>query len=475
MEQVDRGFGAINSALKAIVFAPISLLGSAEIPLAVGLLICAAVFFTLRLGWPQIRGFRHGIDVVRGVYDRPDEEGEVSSWQALTSALSATVGLGNIGGVAIAIALGGPGAAFWLIVAGFLGMASKFAEVTLALIYRETRFDGRVMGGGMIYLTKGFAEQGFPKLGQAIGYLFAFCCVGASFGGGNTMQVSQSLGVLRPMFPMLDAAPWIYGLTMSFAVGVVILGGIRRIAAIADKIVPTMCGGYVVLVLYILAAHASAIPGACMEIVAQAWRPEACYGGFLGVVVIGFQRAAFSNEAGMGSSAIAHCAAKTSHPVREGVVALLEPFIDTVVVCTMTALLIVVTDAYRAPAYAALRANNDGAALTAAAMAQVSPVFPYLLAFAVVLFAYSTMISWSYYGERCWAYIFGDRASLTYRLLFCTFVFLGSVASPGNILEFGDLLIFAMAMPNLVGVVWMAPKVRASLDEYLHRLKRGEF
>jgi AGCS family alanine or glycine:cation symporter len=354
-------------------------------------------------------------------------------------------------------------------------MTAKFTEVTLGQKYREIRPDGKVLGGGMLYLGKGLAELGVPRLGKVLAVAFAVICIGASFGGGNAFQVNQSLNALTETFPVLGQYPWAYGLGMAVLTGIVIIGGIRRIAEVADKIVPFMCGIYVLTALYILFDNASLVPGAFGAIIDGAFTPAAGYGGFIGVLVTGFRRAAFSNEAGAGSAAIAHSAARTPYPVREGIVALLEPFIDTVIVCTMTALVIVITGAYSDPAYEAIRAANNGAALTSRAFGQHITWFPYILAIAVMLFAYSTMISWSYYGERCWVWLFGDGSSRIFQVMFLVVVFLGSIVTSTNVLNFGDLMILGMAFPNLLGVFLLSGKVRKDLDDYWTKYKKGEF
>lgn len=484
-QTLDSQLGDVNGAMAGFIFYDLASLisdptaeGHIKIPLAVLMLVLAAIFFTLRMGLPQLKAFGHAIAVVRGKYDDPNAKGEVSSFQALTAALSATVGLGNIGGVAIAVATGGPGATFWMICAGFLGMASKLTECSLGQMYRETRPNGQVMGGAMYYLSNGLKEMKLGGLGKVLAILFCIFCIGASFGGGNTFQVSQSMGVVKTVVPYLEGREWIYGAVLSILVAVVILGGIKRIASTAEKIVPFMCSIFVLSCLAVLAMNIGEIPGAVGKIISGAFNAEALGGGFLGVLMIGFQRAAFSNEAGIGSAAIAHAAAKVPHPSREGIVALLEPFIDTIVVCTMTALVIVITGAYNDPdpALVAMRAADDGAALTNAAMTSaLGDWFKYVLSVAVFLFAYSTMISWSYYGERCWAYMFGDKTSIIYKIIFVCFVFIGSIVSAKNVLDFGDLLIFGMAFPNIVGVVLLSGKVKAKLDDYLTRLKAGEY
>ena len=390
------------------------------------------------------------------------------------AALSATVGLGNIAGVAIAVMTGGPGAVFWMIIAGFLGMSAKFVECTLGQKFREVRSDGRIMGGAMFYLSRGLKEMKLAPLGKVLGVIFAVLCVFASFGGGNAFQVNQSLRAVEQTVPALKNLHWLYGVIMAVLVGVVIIGGIRRIAATAEKIVPFMCGIYVLACLWILLMNVTAIPAALGTIVSEAFSPRAGYGALLGVLVLGFRRAAFSNEAGVGSAAIAHAAAKTEYPVREGFVALLGPFIDTIVVCTMTALVIVITGAYDNPDNVKFVAENNGAGLTSVAMGEQISWFPLVLSAAVVLFAYSTMISWSYYGERCWAYLFGDRASMAYRIIFLVFVVLGSVMSATNVLELSDLMILGMAFPNILGVVLLSGLVKRELDDYWRKLKAGE-
>nr|WP_217910138.1 amino acid carrier protein [Pseudenhygromyxa sp. WMMC2535] len=462
---IERVEGATKSELVGV---------NSGVPIVALWLLLGAIYFTVRMGFINLRAFRHAIDVVRGVYDNPDDEGEVSHFQALASALSATVGLGNIAGVALAVSLGGPGAVLWMILAGFLGMSSKFVECTLAQIYRKKRPDGRVLGGPMTYLDEGLAERGWRPLGKVLAVVFAVMCIGGSLGGGNTFQVSQSLGILRTQFPVFDDMPWLYGLVMAVLVGVVILGGIQRIAATAEKIVPLMCGVYVFACLLILLMNVGAIPAAFGRIFAEAFTPKAGFGGFVGVMVMGIRRAVFSNEAGVGSASIAHSAAKTEYPVREGIVALLEPFIDTVVVCTMTGLVIVITGAFEDPANYDVIAAQEGAALTARAMGGEISWFPWVLTIAVVLFAYSTMISWSYYGERCFVYLFGDRASTAYKIIYVVFVFLGSVITAGNILSFGDLMILSMGFPNILGLVLLSGKVKGQLDEYMGKLRRDE-
>lgn len=475
-ETLDAWVGILVKNLASVMFFDVLFFTDQfKLPFAVAWLVCGAVFFTFRMGFINIRAFRHAIDCVRGRFDNPQDVGEVNHFQALATALSATVGLGNIAGVAIAIAVGGPGAMFWMMLAGFLGMTSKFTECTLGQIYREIRSDGHVMGGAMEYLSRGLAEIGWARLGRVLAILFSIMCIGGSLGAGNAFQVSQSLTAVKQTIPLLATYPWIYGLSMAFLVGVVIIGGIRRIAHVTQAVVPFMCIIYVLACLWVILTHVEHVPAAFSMILSEAFSPAAGYGGFLGVLIVGFQRAAFSNEAGIGSAAIAHSAAKTAYPVREGIVALLEPFIDTIVVCTMTALVIVITGVYNSPETALLVQERQGAALTAAAFSTVIDWFPLILSLSVVLFAYSTMISWSYYGERCWSYLFGDQSSMAFRIMFVIFVFLGSVTSPSNVLDFSDLMILSMAFPNILGLYLMHGRVRAHLVEYWARFKQGDF
>lgn len=448
------------------------------VPLAVLWLVLGAIFFTFRMGLVQLRAFKHAVRVTKGDYSDPNDEGEVSHFQALTAALSATVGLGNIAGVAIAISLGGPGATVWMIFAGFLGMASKFTECTLGQMYRQVRPDGSVMGGAMYYLSNGLKEMGLGGLGKVLAVLFAVLCVGGSFAGGNSFQVNQSMAALAETVPFIADNGWVYGLIMTVLVGVVIMGGLQRIAQVAERIVPAMCGIYVLAALWVIVSNASIVPDAFGKIWAGAFTPMAGFGGLVGVLIQGFKRAAFSNEAGVGSAAIAHSAARTPYAVREGIVALLEPFIDTIIVCTMTALVIVISGAYDPTlndgVFAPYLADGNGAGLTSKAFGQHISWFPYVLSIAVVLFAFSTMISWSYYGERCFVWLFGDKSSTYYKVMFLAFVFLGSVITAKEVLDFGDLMILGMAFPNVLGLVLLSGKVKTAFNDYWGKLESGE-
>lgn len=447
--------------------APLKNPGQVSLPFIVTWLVLGAIFFTLRMGFISIRGFRHAIDVTLGRYDHAGDRGEISHFQALSSALSATVGLGNIAGVAVAVGLGGPGAVFWLIVAGFLGMSSKFTECTLGQMYRVTDSQGHLSGGPMRYLHLGLQELGLGSFGRVLAVVFAVMCIGGSFGGGNMFQANQSYVAVAEQLPFLADKAWIYGLFLAVITGAVIIGGIKSIGAAASVIVPVMCGVYVIASLFVLAVNWEQLPAAFGSILAGAFTPEAGYGGLLGVLITGFRRAAFSNEAGIGSASIAHSAAATEEPVREGIVALLEPFIDTIVICTMTGLVVVVTGVYKTH-------PGEGVLMTSEAFRTVIPWFPAVLALTVFLFAYSTMISWSYYGERCWAYLFGEGYSLLYRSIFLVFAFLGAVFKLGNVLDFSDLMVLGMAFPNIIGLFLLSGKVRAALDDYWGRYTSGQ-
>lgn len=438
------------------------------IPFIVLWLVLGAMFFTVRMAFINIRGFTHAIKVTKGDYDDPSDPGEITHFQALSSALSATVGLGNIAGVAIAVSLGGPGAIVWMVIAGFLGMTSKFTECTLGQMYRKVDEDGRVLGGPMRYLSAGLAEMNLGMIGKLLAVMFVILCIGGSLGGGNMFQANQSYAAVKEAVPWFEGKAWVYGLMLAFIVGLVILGGIKRIGTAAGVIVPFMCLIYVLAGLFVIVVNASAIPSAFGTMFAGAFSMKAGFGGLIGTLVVGFQRAAFSNEAGTGSASIAHSAASTDEPVREGIVALLEPFIDTIIVCTMTGLVVTITGAY----------TNEGLAgveMTSSAFASVLPWFPYVLSVAVVLFAFSTMISWSYYGERCAIWLFGDTASVPYKFMFLIFVFLGAVLNLGNVLGFSDLMILGMAFPNILGLFLLSGKVKGALNEYWQKLENGEF
>lgn len=470
-------FEQINSFLASFFFFDIFIgkVEGAPMPFIVAWLIVGGVFLTFRFGFINIRMFTHAFKIIIGKYKTADDVGEITPFQSLTTALSATVGLGNIAGVAIAISVGGPGATFWMILAGFFGMTLKFTEVTLAQIYRQKRPDGRIMGGAMQYLSIGLATKGYTKIGNMLAAVFAFLAIGASLGAGNAFQTSQAMGALSERIPFFQHYPIVFGLIMATVVGFVIIGGIRRIAHTAEKIVPLMVIIYLITSLWILIHHASAVPHAISVIFYEAFALDAAAGGLIGVIVQGFKRAAFSSEAGIGSAAIVHSTASVKYPVRQGMVALYEPFIDTIVICTMTALVIVTTGVYDpGGTFADLVATKQGAALTAAAYGTVISWFPAVLSFIIVLFAFSTMISWSYYGERSWTYLFGEKYTLGYKLIFILFIILASITNASTLLEFSDLLMLGMALPNLIGLYVLQGDVKANLDIYLTKWKQGE-
>jgi AGCS family alanine or glycine:cation symporter len=438
-------------------------------PLIIAVLVAGGVYYTFFFGWLSIRAFTHSIDVIRGRFDNPNDPGEISHFQALTSALSATVGLGNIGGVAIAVGTGGPGAVFWMVLTALFGMSSKLASCTLAVMYRNVREDGHVSGGPMYYLEHGLAKKGLRPLGRTLAVVYALLVIGGSFGGGNMFQANQTIEVLSTVSPVFKELSWLIGIIMAGFVAVVIIGGIRRIGNVTSRLVPGMCILYVTASLFIILSHATEIPALLGRIVAEAFNGSAIYGGFLGVLIMGVRRAAFSNEAGLGSAAFAHAAAKTDEPAREGIVAMIGPFIDTIVICLMTAMVCMITGVFEDP-----ELKDKGVAMTAAAFESFIPGARYVLAIAVVLFAYSTMISWSYYGERAWEYLFGDGATLIYRAIFVGFVFVGSVTALKNVLDFSDAMILGMAFPNIVGGIILSPQIKEVLNDYWARYKSGE-
>ncbi len=461
----------VVDSIEAVIFFDVAFWDpDVTLPLVVLWLIAGATFFTLRFQFVNFRAFRHAIDCTRGRYTDPKSTGEISHFQALSAALSATVGLGNIAGVAFAVGIGGPGAIFWMVLAGFLGMSSKFAECTLGQLYRVTRADGHVSGGGMHYLRDGLAEIGFARLGKALSVIFALMCIGGSLGGGNMYQANQSFAQVAEVLPIMagKGGAIVFGLILAALVGVVIIGGIKRIGEVAAGLVPFMCILYVVCGISLLVAHAGSLGSAVTTIVSEAFSWQAGAGGFFGALIQGFRRAAFSNEAGAGSAAIVHSAARTDEPVREGVVALLEPFVDTIVVCTITGLVIVVTGAHLQPDV------GGGIAMTSWAFETVFPWFPPVLTLIAVLFAFSTMISWSYYGEQCWARLFGVRTILLYKGLFLLFVWLGSIFNASAVIDFGDAMILGMAFPNMFGVVLLSGRIKRELDKYLGKLRSGQ-
>jgi len=513
-EKIDKAFGSATGWFVELIFAEIKFSEELSVPWVLIVLILGALYFTLYFGFINVRGFKTSINIVRGKYDNLEEghevtssnifpgsekdddsidnpdtirvegehHGEVTHFQALTAALSATVGLGNIAGVAVALSLGGPGATFWMILAGLLGMSSKFVECTLGVKYREIGADGTVYGGPMYYLKKGIKGP----LGKVLAVVFAIMCIGGSFGGGNMFQVNQAFEMVQSVTggeqSSLAGYGWLFGLVMAVLVGIVIIGGIKKIASVTDKIVPFMVGIYALAVIAVLVMNYDLIPTAFGQILDGAFGWDSIAGGAIGVVMIqGFKRAAFSNEAGIGSASIAHSAVKTKHPSSEGLVALLEPFIDTVVVCTMTALVIIISNmgadgVINGDVMTYGEEVKKGVEATSIAFSKSISWFPYVLTVAVILFAFSSMISWSYYGFQAWTFLFGKSKAVgnLYKILFCMFVVIGGAISLGSVINFSDAMIFAMLVPNMIGLVFLAPKVRDELKKYLGKVKTME-
>ncbi|MAX71510.1 MAG: alanine glycine permease [Flavobacteriaceae bacterium] len=530
-EQINQAFAPVSNFFSKLIFFTVF-----DTPFVLILLVFSALFFTVYFGFPNFRYFWRAIQTVRGKYEDIENHGakilygeegiangvdmntvkdfeshiesldddlaidgdiidtirdessagEVSHFQALATAVSGTVGNGNIAGVALAIALGGPGATFWMIICGLLGMSTKFVECTLGVQYRDVGTDGTIYGGPMYYLTKGLKEKGFATLGKIAAVLFAVFCIGGSFGGGNAAQSNQATIVLKELFNLesTGAGFWI-GIVLAVLVGIVIIGGIKRIASVTEKIVPFMAIMYLAACIYIVLANIGLMDDAIALIIEEAFNPRAIgVGSIIGVLLVGFKRAAFSNEAGAGSASIAHSAVRTKYSASEGLVALLEPFIDTVVICTMTALVIIIFNFNGAFEYGGDGSgaviidgmSYEGAGITSKAFAEFIPFSQIFLTIAVVLFAVSTMISWSYYGLQAWKYLFGrgKTADLVYKLLFLTFVVIGAAANMKSIWDFSDAMIFAMIFPNMVGLFFLFPVVKQQLTRYLSAIKLKE-
>lgn len=466
-EKINEAIAPLTELIFSVIFfAPFSIAGK-PIPFILVWLAGTALFLTVYFRFLNLRSFGIALKTVRGKYSKPNDPGEITHFQALTAALSATVGLGNIAGVAIAISKGGPGGAFWMIVIGLLGMTTKFAECTLGVRYRDIDKDGKVHGGPMKYLTKGLAERGLAPLGKFLGIVFAVLCIGASLGGGNMFQVNQAcsqfIQISGGSSSILADYRWVFGVVVAVLVGVVIIGGIRRIAHVTSRLVPLMCITYLLGAFAVLVIHAGEIPSAVGLIVSQAFTPDAYVGGLIGALLVGIQRGTFSNEAGIGSAPIAHSAVKTSKPASEGTAALLEPFIDTVIVCSMTALVIVVTGNYGESLSGA-----NGIEVTSSAFESVISWFPFVLFIAVTLFAFSTLLSWSYYGQQAWRTIFGNSkpADLSYKLLFCFCIVIGAAMSLGAVTDFSDGMLLGMCFPNLIGVYLLLPIVKKELVSF---------
>ncbi len=485
-QQVNDIFAASTGWFVNLIFANLPFTG---FPWIVLWLVVGATVFTIYFGFVQFRAFGHAIALVKGDYSDPSDAGEVSHFQALATALSGTVGLGNIAGVAVAVGIGGPGATFWMIVAGLLGMASKFTECTLGVKYRNEYPDGRVSGGPMYYMVKGFRERGVGG-GGIMAIVFSIFCIGGALGGGNMFQANQAhaqlVNITGGAESFLAGKGWLTGVIMAAVVFAVIIGGIKSIAQVTEKIVPLMGILYVGSALIVILVNYQMIGWAFGQIFAGAFTGLGIAGGFVGALIQGFRRAAFSNEAGVGSAAIAHSAVRTKEPITEGFVSLLEPFIDTVVICTMTALVIVISGVLTVDQTTGLYVVEEGrivtagglsgVELTSAAFATGMSWFPFVLAVAVVLFAFSTMISWSYYGLKAWTYLFGEGRSreLVFKLIFCAFVVIGAAAQLGAVIDFSDAMIFAMAVVNIIALYLLMPIVKRELISYQTRLRAGE-
>jgi len=462
---IDNIFGIFVGYLFAVLFYKI--LG---FPLIVLILLVGSITFTFYFRFINVRGFTHAIDIIKGKYDNPKDDGQISHFQALTSALSATIGLGNIAGVAVAVSLGGPGAVFWMILIAFFSMSAKFVSCTLGQLYRQVNPDGSIDGGPMYYLEKGLGELGMGTLGKVLGILYAIFIIGGAFGGGNMFQANQSYALVGSLTGISSLT---YGIILAILVGVVIIGGIERIGQTTEKIVPTMVVLYVGASLFVILTNLDKLGGVVASIMSEAFSPNAIYGGLIGVLVTGIKRAVFSNEGGVGSASIAHSAAKTDEPVREGIVAMVGPFIDTIIVCFMTASVILITKDTN-PLYQ-VGGGINGVELTSAAFGSVISWFPIILSIVVFLFSYSTMISWYYYGNKGWKYLFGDTTIPVYQTLYLGCTVLGAIASLGNVMDFSDLMILSCAVPNIIGALFLLPKLRVHLNDYWTRYQAGKF
>lgn len=487
---IDGAFTPVSDALTAFVFDLGFPVAGTTFPWIVAWLVLAAAIFTIYFGFVQFRAFGLAVKILRGKYTRKDEPGEITHFQALTSAVSGTVGLGNIAGVGVAVTIGGAGATFWMVLAGLLGMCTKFVECTLGVKYREIHEDGTVSGGPMHYLRKGVAERIPGAFGTVLGKVLAgfaaLFLLAFGIGGGNMYQANQTFAQLQSVTGGETgalggaAAGFIFGIALAALVGAVIFGGITSIGRVTSRLVPAMAIMYVAACLIVIIVNIGQVPAAFGAIFAGAFTAEGVAGGTIGALIVGFTRAAFSNEAGLGSASIAHSAVRTENPVTEGYVALLEPFIDTVVICTMTALTIVIagsafwTDAQAA--YVTSGETADGVLVTSSAFETVIPWFPYVLTLAVALFAISTMITWGYYGQKAWTYLFGKSVftERIYQGVFCYFIVVGSVLTFGSVLDFADAVLFLLALFNITGLYILAPVVKQEMRDYREKLRTGE-
>ena len=489
LEQINEMFGYLVAFLAPILFFEVN-----GFPLIVLVLLIGSLTFTLYFKFINIKGFRHSIDIIKGKYDNPRDTGQISHFQALTSALSATIGLGNIAGVAVAVSLGGPGAVFWMVFIAFFSMSAKFVSATLGQLYRKINDDGSVSGGPMYYLSQGLSDRSedgwilnkraYPVLGKILAAMYAVFIIGGAFGGGNMFQANQSYELFgKPINQFLSNysifniqlgfPDYLYGIILAILVGIVIVGGIKRIGETTEKIVPLMVVLYVGASLFVILTNIEKLPFILSSIFNQAFNPDAAYGGFIGALVVGIKRAVFSNEGGVGSASIAHAAAKTDEPVREGIVAMIGPFIDTIIVCFMTASVILIT-ADANPLYK-VGGGINGAELTSAAFGTTISWFPSILSIVVFLFSFSTMISWYYYGDKGWKYLFGTSSIRVYQGMYLSAVVLGSIASLGNVIDFSDMMILSCAFPNIIGCMFLLPILKEKLNEYWSKHTNGEF
>lgn len=465
----------LTDVISAFIFYSVPIAG-ADVPLIVCWLIFAAIFFTFYMGFVNFRGFTHAVSIVRGALKDDKHEGEISHFQALSTAMSGTIGVGNIAGVAITVSLGGAGAIFWLILAGLVGMTTKFVECTLGVKYRVLNPDGTVSGGPMYYLRDGLAQKGFPRLGNYLGKFFAVSIVIGCLGAGNMFQSNQAYVQLVEVSggtnsPLVGYG-WLVGLALAIMVGLIIVGGIKSIANVTARLVPFMIMIYVVGAVIVLTMNAAAIPGAIGAIFAGAFTMHGVSGGFIGIMILGFQRAAFSNEAGLGSAAIAHSAVKTDEPLSEGFVALLEPFIDTVVICTLTGLVLITT----LPHEVLTGGGLSGIELTSSAFENNISWAPVPLSMVALMFAFSTMLAWAYYGIKGWTFLVGEGKlkERAFGVVFCIFIVIGASIQLSVILDFADALIFVMAIPNIIGLYILAPDVKKDLQVYMAKLKEAQ-
>ncbi|SHG54461.1 alanine/glycine:cation symporter family protein [Flagellimonas flava] len=488
-QRINDSFMPFAQWWEALILGTINIFG-AQIPVVLLLLILGALFFTIYFKGVNVRLFPTSLRIVRGNYDSLDrgsedgEHGEVNHFQALATAVSGTVGLGNISMVAVAISIGGPGATFWMILAGLLGMSTKFVECTLGVVYRDIDAKGNVFGGPMYYLSKGLKSKGYKNLGKVLAAIFAVLCIGASLGGGNAFQTNQAAAQIIGQFGIQhEAAGTLIGIAIAILVGIVIIGGIKRIAKVTEKTVPFMALLYVLAALFIIISNIDLVDDALAAIVKDAFSPKATVtGGFIGVMIQGFRRAAFSNEAGAGSSAIAHSAVKTRYAASEGLVGLLEPFIDTVLICTMTAVVLILFNMEGTFVYGDVLNNKvlmmdgsrvGGINLTSLAFENAISGSSYVLVVAVILFAFSTILSWSYYGLQAWKYLFGRGkwSDLVYKVIFLMFTILGAAITLDAVIKFSDAMILAMVFPNMIGLLFLFPRVRLELEKYLKAIQ----